>query len=256
MFETLLLIRRDEGFIVNTVRRNLEQKAYTVLESSFDRDEIAKVKERAAVIIVYADEDLEDVSNALLYLKEVCVDENRQIIVLGNPYEFDEVKKFISGEYIEELIERPINIDDLVNAITSILDEQSMQQRKRCILVVDDDTTYLRTIRGWLKDSYRVGMANSGMQALTWLAGNTPDLILLDYDMPVTDGPQVLKMIHGEPGSSDIPVMFLTGRSDKKSIMKVLSLKPAGYLLKSIDRNTLLETLDNYFLDQMMKDSE
>ncbi|OQA21879.1 MAG: Chemotaxis protein CheY [Firmicutes bacterium ADurb.Bin354] len=131
-----------------------------------------------------------------------------------------------------------------------------MQQRKRCILVVDDDTTYLRTIRGWLKDSYRVGMANSGMQALTWLAGNTPDLILLDYDMPVTDGPQVLKMIHGEPGSSDIPVMFLTGRSDKKSIMKVLSLKPAGYLLKSIDRNTLLETLDNYFLDQMMKDSE
>ncbi|MCR5209252.1 MAG: response regulator [Lachnospiraceae bacterium] len=256
MFETLLLIRRDEGFIVSTVRRNLEQRAYTVLESGYDRDEIAKVKDLAAVIIVYADEDLDDVSAALLYLKEVCVDENRQIIVLGNPYEFEAVSRLVSSENIAELIERPINVESLVAAITTILDEQSMQQRKRCILVVDDDTTYLRTIRGWLKDRYRVGMANSGMQALTWLAGNTPDLILLDYDMPVTNGPQVMKMLHGEPGSSDIPVMFLTGKSDKQSIMEVLSLKPAGYLLKTIDRNSLLETLDNFFLDQMMKHSE
>ena len=130
-----------------------------------------------------------------------------------------------------------------------------MADRKR-VLVVDDDTEQLLNIKEQLEGFYDVTVVKSGEAAIKYLIKHTPDLILLDYDMPVTDGPQVLKMIHGEPGSSDIPVMFLTGRSDKKSIMKVLSLKPAGYLLKSIDRNTLLETLDNYFLDQMMKDSE
>ena len=127
------------------------------------------------------------------------------------------------------------------------------------VLVVDDDEQNRELVASVLKkENIKITELTSGKELLDYIEGMTPlpDLILLDYDMPVTDGPQVLKMIHGEPGSSDIPVMFLTGRSDKKSIMKVLSLKPAGYLLKSIDRNTLLETLDNYFLDQMMKDSE
>ncbi len=45
----------------------------------------------------------------------------------------------------------------------------------------------------------------------------------------------------------DIPVMFLTGKGDRESIMSVLALKPAGYLLKSIDRDGLNKALDGFF---------
>ena len=92
-----------------------------------------------------------------------------------------------------------------------------------------------------------MSLVNSGMQAITWLARNHADLILLDYEMPVTSGPQVLEMIKSEPQTSSIPVMFLTGKNDKASIMKVLDLKPTDYLLKSIDRSGLREKLEQFF---------
>ncbi len=99
----------------------------------------------------------------------------------------------------------------------------------------------------WLKDIYRVSLADSGKQAMETLAKNRPDLILLDYEMPETSGPQVLKMIKDDPNTADIPVIFLTGMSDKENIMKVLSLKPAGYLLKSIKKTDLRENIAAYF---------
>jgi CheY-like chemotaxis protein len=90
-------------------------------------------------------------------------------------------------------------------------------------------------------------MANAGTQAVAWLATNRADLILLDYDMHVLDGPKVMEMLKSESFSSSTPVMFLTGKSDRKSVTEVISLKPADYLLKSISREKLLETLDNFF---------
>ena len=129
----------------------------------------------------------------------------------------------------------------------------SQLTKKKNILIVDDDVSYMTMIMGWLKDIYRVSVANSGMQAITWLAKNSVDLILLDYEMPVTSGPQVLEMIKSDPAMYNIPVIFLTGKDDKESIMKVLELKPAGYLLKKVDRKGLLQALSNHFAAQMAK---
>ena len=119
--------------------------------------------------------------------------------------------------------------------------------KRKSILIVDDDVSYMSMIMEWLKDKYRVSLANSGMEAITWLAGNTPDLILLDYEMPITPGPQVLQMIQSSVKTADIPVIFLTGKSDRDSILSVLALKPAGYLLKSIDKDGLNKELDEFF---------
>ena len=65
--------------------------------------------------------------------------------------------------------------------------------------------------------------------------------------MPITTGPQVLEMIRGSAEYADIPVMFLTGKGDKESIMRVLSLKPVGYLLKTVERAELRDTLAKFF---------
>ena len=80
-----------------------------------------------------------------------------------------------------------------------------------------------------------------------YIADNKPDLILLDYEMPVTSGPQVLEMIRSETKTDTIPVIFLTGKGDRESVLKVLALKPDGYLLKSMDKAALLKSLEEFF---------
>ena len=102
--------------------------------------------------------------------------------------------------------------------------------------------------KGWLNSKYKVTIVNSGMQAITYIAKNMPDLILLDYEMPITDGPKILEMIRTETGTSDLPVFFLTGKSDKESVAKVLKLKPQGYILKTAGRQEVLQQIEDYFI--------
>ena len=82
-------------------------------------------------------------------------------------------------------------------------------------------------------------MATSGMQALTLIGKKKPDMIFLDYEMPMCDGKMTLEMIREIDEAKDIPVVFLTGVSDKSHIEAVLKLKPAGYLLKPADASRI-----------------
>ena len=95
-----------------------------------------------------------------------------------------------------------------------------------------------------LKDKYDVRMATSGTQALTMIGKEKPDMIFLDYEMPVCDGKRTLEMIREQEETKDIPVVFLTGVSDKENITAVLELKPAGYLLKPADASRILATIE------------
>lgn len=138
-------------------------------------------------------------------------------------------------------------MDDLTKCIHRYMEENSGENRKKTVLIVDDDITYMRTVYEWLKDRYHVGMAASGVQAISYLARNKADLVLLDYEMPVANGPQVLEMLNSDSQMDQIPVMFLTGHGDTNSVLSVVSLCPADYLLKTIDKETLLKKLDDFF---------
>ena len=111
--------------------------------------------------------------------------------------------------------------------------------RKKSILIIDDDPVYMKMVHEWLKDDFKVTMTISGGQALDWLKENKADLILLDYDLPVMPGPQILEKIRSGADTKETPVMILTGQNDRESIMRILSLCPADYLLKNIGRDEL-----------------
>ena len=104
-------------------------------------------------------------------------------------------------------------------------------------------------LQGWLSKRYRITAVKSGMQAITYIANHTTDLILLDYDLPITPGPQVMEMIRSEFNASEIPIIFLTGKSDRESILKVMRLKPQGYLLKTMCKDDIVSAIDNYFVE-------
>lgn len=113
------------------------------------------------------------------------------------------------------------------------------------ILVIDDDSRMLKTIKRDLEDKYDVATAINGKVALKFLETKRTDLILLDYEMPQQNGPEVLELLRQNPKTAKIPVIFLTGVNDRNKIQNALSMKPQGYLLKPIDRAKLYEAIEN-----------
>lgn len=121
------------------------------------------------------------------------------------------------------------------------------ESRRKKVLIIDDDGAMLRMLKTWLSVKYHVYMASSGKIALTFLSQTKVDLVLLDYEMPVMSGPDVLKAIREDSKIRDLPVVFLTAKDDKESVMKVVGLKPAKYLLKSMPKDKLIGAIDDLF---------
>lgn len=118
---------------------------------------------------------------------------------------------------------------------------------KKHILVVDDDLNMLKTLRYYLQDKYKVTVVNSGKVAMDFLSRFTPDLILLDYMMPMINGADVLKTIKSREETKDIPVYFLSGQTDGTTVKECLSLEPAGYIIKPVARDALLAKMEEAF---------
>ncbi len=122
-------------------------------------------------------------------------------------------------------------------------EEPPTAPRRRLILVVDDDPLMLKMLKEQLHEEYDVATAVSGKIALKFLDRKHPDLILLDYEMPVESGAEVLEKIRAREETKEIPVVFLTGVSEREKIQEALALKPQGYLLKPVERSKLMEII-------------
>lgn len=120
------------------------------------------------------------------------------------------------------------------------IEPEPTSDRRKHVLVVDDDAIMLKTIKRNLEDEYDVATAVSGKIAMKFLENKKTDLVLLDYEMPGENGADVLMQLRGRGQTKDLPVIFLTGISDKDKIQQVLALKPQGYLLKPVERDKLL----------------
>lgn len=119
---------------------------------------------------------------------------------------------------------------------------------KKKILVVDDSDFMLKTMQRLLGNDYEVLTATSGLSAFRSITLDRPDLVLLDYEMPVCKGSQILEMIRSEKEFADIPVIFLTSRVDRESVKKVVELKPQGYLSKALSPESVKKEIDQFFL--------
>lgn len=145
-----------------------------------------------------------------------------------------------------------INADNAMVEIQEYLDKNEQENRaaakkKKKILVVDDSMVVRQSMKELLEEDYEITLASSGLATIRCITLNRPDLILLDYEMPVCDGSQVLSMIRSEEEFADIAVIFLTGRVDRESVSKIVPLKPAGYLLKTLKPAEIKKNIDNYF---------
>ncbi len=153
----------------------------------------------------------------------------------------------IAPHLLENGIGTPLEIENAMDEVKAFLKKREAANTRPRILVVDDSMTIRQHMKEMLGDDYDVTLAESGVAAIRIITLNKPDLVLLDYEMPVCDGRQTLEMLRSDPAFGNVPVIFLTGRSDHESVKKVMSLKPAGYLLKHLKPEEIKENIDAFF---------
>lgn len=204
--------------------------------------------------------DVEDMCSMFDQIQKDIMDNNLAVIVIGEKEELarhrehttnqadmyldKSMKKETLTEYIEVFMAEREQEQVVMQLLAEERAEKYKQDRRKHILVVDDDPNVLAMLQEQLKADYNVATAVNGGLALKFLTKKTVDLILLDYEMPVQSGPQVMTILRNNESTKDIPIVFLTGVKDTEKIKKVLELKPQGYLLKPIETTKLFEAID------------
>ncbi|MBO5302587.1 MAG: response regulator transcription factor [Lachnospiraceae bacterium] len=241
---------------LSSVNRHLSMKFQTqVCVDSFELVKgMTKVFEPEMVVVCLV--GVNDLNNKILefFWKQYP---EIPVLLIGTADECGCYQKYYeSGQF--EYIVRPTTLSKLMKKCLEMLQmieveqivetepDTSEQERKR-ILVVDDSGILLRSVKAMLDKKYDISVATDGKLALKQAKKNKPDLILLDYEMPEWDGKKTLEEIRNDAELKDIPVVFLTGVADKEHIIAVLDLKPAGYLLKPIEQQRLIDTIEKVF---------
>lgn len=115
------------------------------------------------------------------------------------------------------------------------------QTTAKTILAIDDENDVLIIIKTALQsEGYQVLTASNGFDGLAAAEDKKPDLILLDLMMPEMDGMEVLKRLKESKGTDQIPVIILTGLSDREKIRMALDQGTSYYIVKPFDYQGLV----------------
>lgn len=216
------------------------EEAQAMAAASGQKDDIPRI------FILYLQGEDNMMIDVLGYIRDLVEDRGIRFFVIGTQEELDTIvgKK---ADYVAQMYTRPVDLAELIKRLQKEGETVDKLKEFKSILIVDDDATALRSMKSLLSTHYKILVANSGMNAITILAKNKVDLILLDFEMPIVNGPKVLEMIRSDPNTANIPVMFLTAKGDKRSIMEVLRFKPEKYLLKTMLPKDILDSIDEFF---------
>ena len=122
---------------------------------------------------------------------------------------------------------------------------------RKLILIVDDTPTNVSVVSGLLKDSYRTKVATNGERALAIVSGpEKPDLILLDVTMPDMDGFEVCRRLKANPDTREIPIIFLTARTDYVDEIKGFEAGAVDYIHKPFSAPIVLARVKTHLAVQ------
>ena len=125
---------------------------------------------------------------------------------------------------------------------------------QKTIFVVDDSEINLTMAKDALKDHYRIMTMPSAAKMFALLEKRTPDLILLDIEMPEMDGFEVLKLLKANSRQADIPVIFLTSMTDAEVEVRGFQLGVIDFINKPFSAPVLINRLKTHLdIDGLIK---
>jgi len=132
----------------------------------------------------------------------------------------------------------------------------SNESQRQRILVVDDAPENIRVLGETLRCHYKVSFASNGPEAIAMArSDNAPDLILLDIMMPEMDGYEVCRRLKADKGTQDIPVIFVTAKSEEESETEGLELGAVDYITKPFSPARVLARVRVHLEQKLAKEA-
>ena len=251
--KNVVTVMFQNSVVVKGIEKKLAELGYNVSSIVNDFERVKIVAPGTALFVLYLPSDvLDDKAKiaSLNHIVEYVKEAGKNMLVIGEVKYHTDIQRLVPDIKMFDWVNRPIDMDKFRSIVENAM-ENKTEDRKKRILIVDDDPSYAKMVREWIKDVYKVDVVTAGMQAISFLLkvpeDDKVDLILLDYEMPVVDGPQVLQMLRQDPATMHIPVIFLTGIGTKEAVSRVMALKPDGYILKSTTRADILGYIGSKF---------
>ena len=142
---------------------------------------------------------------------------------------------------------------EVEKVVDEALDVRVVPPKKR-IVAVDDSNMVLKTLKNVLdNDKYELHAFSAGTRALEYLEKKDiiPDLIILDIEMPIMNGYELLKRIRKIVYLQRVPVVFLTSHNQRTQVVKAVSDGANDYVVKPIDKDILLKKIDSLVYNQI-----
>ncbi|MCR5762014.1 MAG: response regulator [Treponema sp.] len=251
MDNKILLVCTEVNFLVKTLIKSISDIGFEVVVTQPDIVEIQLLEPLPDIFIVYLEGNTTLFNGTLKFLKNKMSEDviDRVLYLIGNETEINAVSEFIPKTLVTASFTRPVNVPDILTKLKNLQLHTGPNAGRKRILVVDDDATALRAMNNLFSKKYDVSIVTSGINAISFLTQDQQgiDLILLDYEMPGASGLQVFEMLKNDPRTALIPVIFLTSKDDKDTVLKILSAKPEKYLLKNQEPEQLMQKIDDFF---------
>jgi putative two-component system response regulator len=129
-----------------------------------------------------------------------------------------------------------------------------MENEKKLVILVDDNPANLRIGKNVLAEKYAVATAPSAEKMFGLLENNNPVIILLDIDMPEMNGYEAIKKLKSKPETRDIPVIFLTAKTESGDELEGLSLGAIDYITKPFQPPLLLKRIEVHLLVEAQRE--
>ncbi len=136
-----------------------------------------------------------------------------------------------------------------------MIPEEGNAERKRSVLVVDDVPKNIQILGSILRDEgYEISFALNGKDALKKVEASRPDIILLDVMMPEMDGYQTCSQLRENESTMDIPVIFLTAKTDEESRIRGFQVGAQDYVTKPFNTPELLARVNTHLQLKEVRD--
>ena len=119
---------------------------------------------------------------------------------IGNDFTFILSSSFLMKFYtdvmgVDGFLAKPVPKDILIQKVLEVYRVKQSKENRKTVLMIDDDMSYLKQVNTMLQDNYNVVIINSAKLALTYLTKHIPDIIIMDYQMPLYNGASLMNII-------------------------------------------------------------
>lgn len=123
-------------------------------------------------------------------------------------------------------------------------DKSGESEKRRCVMVIDDDSTVRAMLQAGLGKRYRVVGLSNGEEVVELIESYGPQLLLLDINLPGSDGFEICRQVRAKALLNKLPILFMTGRKDDKSFLNSLDSGGNAYITKPFEIPALRERIE------------